>query len=270
MYAAVIELDPLADTVRPAAKHHDFLSVTRHGLALIFISRVHIGGARRKFGRAGIDALIDRTDAQQVAARPHLSFARMQQTRQAAVGKPFALELTQRRGIDVVELHVVKQHLHAHDILNLRQEPRIDMRELVHFIKGKAVFKGIAHVPDALRPRLAQLFLQFLAVGRMLVHAIDADLQSAQGFLEGFLERAANGHDFADGLHLRTQTRIGRREFLESKTRHLDDDIVDRRLKRGRRLAAGDFIGQFVERITDCQLGRYFGDGESGRLGGQR
>ena len=140
----------------------------------------------------------------------------------------------------------------------------------MHFIERKAVLKGIADVPDAFRPRLAQLLLQLLAVGRMLVHAVDADLQPAQGFLEGFLEGSADRHDLADRLHLRTQARIGRREFLEGKTRHLDDDIVDRRLERSGRLAAGDFVLQLIERITDGQFGGNLGDGEAGGLGRQR
>ena len=48
---------------------------------------------------------------------------------------------------------------------------------------------------------------------------VRADFEAAQRFLERFLERAADGHDFADALHLRGQRRVGLREFLEGEPR---------------------------------------------------
>jgi hypothetical protein len=137
------------------------------------------------------------------------------------------------------------------------------MRQLVHFVEREAVLEGIADVPDTLRPRLAQFLLQFLAVGGALVHAVDADFQAAQRFLERLLEGTADRHDLADRLHLRRQARIGSREFLEGETRNLGDHVVDRRFERGGCLAAGDFVGQFVERVADSQLGRNLGDRET-------
>src|SRR5690606_38065215 len=47
------------------------------------------------------------------------------------------------------------------------------------------------------------------------------------------------------------------------------DDVVDHRLEAGRRLA-GDVVGDLVERVADGELGGDLGDGEPGRLGGQR
>ena len=63
---------------------------------------------------------------------------------------------------------------------------------------------------------------------------------------------------------------VGLREFLEGEARNLGDHIVDGRLERGRRRAAGDFVLQFVQRVAHGQLGRDFGDRETGGLGGQR
>ena len=96
-----------------------------------------------------------------------------------------------------------------------------------------------------------------------------ADLESAQGFLERFLERPADRHRLADAFHLGRQVGVGLGEFLEGESRHLRDHVVDRRLETGLRLA-GDIVGQFVEPVADGQLGRDLGDGEAGRLGGQR
>ena len=44
VHAAVVELDALADAVRPAAQHHDLLLRRRLGLALFLVGRVHVGG----------------------------------------------------------------------------------------------------------------------------------------------------------------------------------------------------------------------------------
>ena len=63
---------------------------------------------------------------------------------------------------------------------------------------------------------------------------------------------------------------FGLREFLEGEARHLGDDVVDGRLERGRRRAAGDLVAQLVERVAHRELGRDLGDREAGGLGRQR
>src|SRR5581483_10535590 len=70
---AIIELDALADPVRPAAEDHDLLLV--RGRALVgggarerrLIGRIHIGGGGSELGRAGVDALEHRADAERMA-----------------------------------------------------------------------------------------------------------------------------------------------------------------------------------------------------------
>ena len=179
MHTAVVELNALADAVRPSTENHDFLAVTRISLALLLVSRIHVRSARRELSRAGVNPLIDRTDAQQVTTRPHLGLGRFHQPGQATIREPFALQRAQRRRVEIVELHVVKLHLDLDDILDLRKEPWIDMRQLMHFIKGKPVLEGVPDIPDAFRARFAEFLLQLLAVGGALVHSVDADFQAA-------------------------------------------------------------------------------------------
>src|SRR5690606_10829500 len=62
---------------------------------------------------------------------------------------------------------------------------------------------------------------------------------------------------------------IGLREFFEREARDLDDYVVYRRLERGRRVAR-DVVRYLVERVTDGELGRNLGYGESGRLRRER
>jgi len=93
MHAAVVELDALADAVRPAAQHHDLLGVGRMRLALFLVGRIHVGGLRGKLGRAGVDPLVYRVQRQLGAARTHCVLVRSQQPGQSAVGETGAFEL---------------------------------------------------------------------------------------------------------------------------------------------------------------------------------
>ncbi len=69
--AAVVELDSLADAIRAAAQDHDLLAIRWIRLALRFVARIKIGREAFEFGRAGIDAIEHRRDAQFFAARAH-------------------------------------------------------------------------------------------------------------------------------------------------------------------------------------------------------
>ena len=54
--------------------------------------------------------------------------------------------------------------------------------------------------------------------------------------------------------------------FFEGKARDFGHDIIDRRLERGRRRAAGNVVGDFVERIANRKLGRDLGDRKARRF----
>ena len=102
-----------------------------------------------------------------------------------------------------------------------------------------------------------------------LVEAVEAGLERAQRLLQQFGKGAADRHRFADRLHRRRQRRLGAGKLLEREARDFGDDVVDRRLERGRRRAAGDVVGDLVERIADRELGRDLGDRKPGRLRGE-
>src|ERR1035438_7432677 len=107
------------------------------------------------------------------------------------------------------------------DLLNLGQEPRVDPGKLEQLREAEAGAQGVAEEEDALGGGHAevggdQFVGQDVAVAIDLVaepprlavaaQAIAPDLQRAQGLLQRFLERAANGHDLPDALHLRIRS----------------------------------------------------------------
>ena len=56
-----------------------------------------------------------------------------------------------------VERLVVELHLELDDLLDLVEEPRVDLREAVDLLEREAVLERVADVPDALGPGLAEL-----------------------------------------------------------------------------------------------------------------
>ena len=60
-------------------------------------------------------------------------------------------------------------------------------------------------------------------------------------------------HRFADRFHRRCQSRVRAGKFLEREPRHLSHDVVDCRLKAGRR-HPGNIIVEFVQSITDSEF----------------
>ena len=198
MHAAVVEFDALPDAVRPAAQHDDLLAVGRLGLALFLVRGVHVRGVGREFRRAGIDPLVDRADSMGMARGADLTLRHVEEEREAPVREAHALQRPHPRGVDRPELRVVQFHLDVDDLLDLVEEPGVDLRQLVDLVEREPVLKGIAHVPDALRPGFAEFLLDGLAVGGLLVEAVDADLQPSKGLLERFLERAPDRHHLTD------------------------------------------------------------------------
>ena len=88
--AAIVELDALADAVRPAAEDDDLLARRdlRLGARLAgeghLVGRVHVGGGRGEFGRACVDALVDRVHAEPVAQRGDVRLRRCSSARRGA------------------------------------------------------------------------------------------------------------------------------------------------------------------------------------------
>ena len=267
MDAAVVELDALTDAVRTAAEHHDLPAVGGFGLALLLVGGVEVGGVGRKFGGAGVDALVDGTDAHRQAGGADLGLLRARQLGKASVGEALALEEEHVGLRERGERIAAELVLGLDDLADLIEEPRIDGGEFVELFVRHAGADAVGKEEDAFGAGHGDFVAKLLDAGARFVEAVVAGLQTAQGLLQGFLEGAADGHHLAHGLHLRREAVVGGRELLEA--RHLRDDVVDRRLEGGGREAAGDFVAQLVERVAHGELGGDAGDREARGLGGE-
>ena len=204
----------------------------------------------------------------------HGRLGRLEEVREAPVGEAHALQLAQVGLADRLERALVQHELEVDDLLDLREEPRVDLRVAVQLLERHADAERIGDVPEPLAARIRELVGDRVRVDSLQVEAVDADLEAAQRLLQRFLERAADRHHFADRLHLRGQPVVGLLELLEREARHLGDDVIDRRLERRRHevavVGAGDVVAQLVERIADGELRGDLRDRETGGLRRER
>ena len=95
-----------------------------------------------------------------------------------------------------------------------------------------------------------------------------ARLQRANSLLQRFLESPADGHDFTDGFHLRSERAVRAGKLFELPLGNFHDDVIDGRLEARRRFFR-DVIGNFIQRHSHSQPRRDFRDGKAGGFAGQ-
>ena len=276
--AAIVELDALPDAVRTAAQNHDSLASLRRGLVFAFVRRIVVRRVSFKLGGARIDLLERRFDAAILAVLPDVAFVRVQPRRKLPIRKTGLLRSSQQFvGTFRQRTNRDQFFLDIDDASQLPQEPRIDAGHAIDIVQRHTRLHRKANVEDpfVIRDRefrndfvFARLFLRAPQILGTATESKVADLQTANCFLERFFERAADRHRLADRLHLNAKRRVGFGEFLESPTRDLRHDIVDRRFEAGQSLAR-DIVADFVQPISDGQLGGDFRDRKTGRLRSQ-
>ena len=141
VHAAVVELDALANAVRSAAENNDLAPRARLGLALLFVRGVHVGGGGREFRRTGVDTLVHRADAQVVALVTHGLLGHVDELREARIGEALALQHPQPRGREARQPLGAHLALLAYQILDLREEPRIDVRQFGQLLRRPAALE---------------------------------------------------------------------------------------------------------------------------------
>jgi hypothetical protein len=237
--AAVVELDALADAVRPGAEDDDARLRARRRCLLRFApGRVVVVGGGLDLSAARVDAPVHRPDAAVAAARAHDGLRHVGGGRDLGVGDAEPLEpqpVVRDELLDVGARRPEERLLDAPDLLD---------EERVHVVGD--VGEGL--------PRRRGACVELTRPHRLL---------------ERLCERAAYAHRFADRLHLRAERAVGAGELLEGEARELDDDVVECRLE-ARRGGARQIVRDLVQRVADGELRGHLGDRIAGRLRGER
>ena len=145
---------------------------------------------------------------------------------------------------------------------------------MVDLIDRHAGAERIADVPDTVGPWVSEFRHQYFAL-LWIIHIYPVfktggiHFQATQGFLHRLLKSATDGHHLTYRLHLCGQARISALEFLKGETWNLGDDIIDGRFEGRRRCATGNIVLQFVQGVTNRELGRDSGNRKTRCLGSQ-
>ena len=167
---------------------------------------------------------------------------------------------------------VFQAQLQVRQVLHLIQEPPVDLGDVIDGLVRHTALEGFVYAESALGVLYMQVLNDFLGSQLFKVgqgQGVHAQLNGADCLHHGVFKVVANGHHFAGGHHLGSQTLIGVNELIKRPFGVFDDHIVQRRLKAGAGFA-GHIVGDLVQRVAQGNLGCHLGDGIAGCLGGQR
>ena len=150
-----------------------------------------------------------------------------------------------------------------HEVAQLAQEPAVDLRHVENFVDRDPRMQSGVYREQALVGHLADFDIELLFAHRRkfgMIERRERNFRAAHCFHDRLLERSADRHDFARRLHARTERSARVKEFIEGPFGKLDYNVVDGRLETGVRFAR-DVVLDFIERVTECDLGRNLGNG---------
>ena len=132
VYTAVVELDPLTNTVRARAEYDDLLLIRRDTFVLLVEGTVEVWRLCFKLCRTGIYHLVGTAYAQLLTVAGYLLFFYPQYPGNLCIGETYHFQLA-HEGFRNILGHV-KAHqalLHFHQTLDLLDEPGVDLGQLV-------------------------------------------------------------------------------------------------------------------------------------------
>jgi hypothetical protein len=170
--------------------------------------------------------------------------------------------------VDGLERGLLELLVHLDNVLELVQEPLVNLGEVVQLVNSVTeVEHGVGDGEESAVVVLSQGSSHVLGfpVG---VEAREIGVDLTNSLLEGLLESSADGHDFADRLHGRTDVTLNMLELGQIPLGDLGDNVIERRLEAGGgRL--GNSVGQFGESVTKSDLGSGVRKRVTSGLGGE-
>ena len=268
VYGAVVKLYALTDTDRTGAQYNNLLFVTNLNLVLSFVAGIVVRSSSLKLGSTCIYHLVGGDDAVSLTHIANFKLSLAYASSNGLVGKAHLLSLAQQAGSELMGFHST---LHFDDVLNLGQEPSINLSDGVDFVNGYATAHSLSDYKATFIINIldfsANFFIaQSLQLGHFQVG--QANFQAAYCLQHGSFHSTLNSHNLAGSLHLGTQSTVGGNKFIKGPTGEFQNDVVDGRLKASLGLL-GNSVFNFVQIIAHSNLTGNLSDGIAGRLRSQ-
>ena len=147
------------------------------------------------------------------------------------IGEAQPLGLTQQlRSNGLQRIMSLQFFLHIDNVLQLADEPRVYLRQLINALYGIPFFQSLCHGENTQIRRVGELFVQLFEMHVVIAHKTVHPLAyHTQTFLDNLFERAADRHDFTYRFHARTDVTRHALEFRQVPTWYLANQIVQRR-----------------------------------------
>ena len=255
---APVEFDRASDPVCPRSQYNH-RAVVAGIFDVVFgavISNVEVVGHGRVFACQGIDLFDYRQDVAALAPVPDGKHALLHAVVRQFEHQPGNLEIGESRFLGREKQFVVKIlepgelnefATDLKDVHQFLQEPAVYFGTLVNILDGHALVECFSDGKDPAVSGIGEFFLHsldgnLLAVADKAVHTLS---YHADPFLDGFLKRASDGHDFTYALHGTTDGFGDPGEFSKVPAGNFHHAIVECRFK-GSRGHLGDRIFELV------------------------
>mmetsp|Transcript_4619 Transcript_4619/g.11633 ORF Transcript_4619/g.11633 Transcript_4619/m.11633 type:complete len:258 (+) Transcript_4619:1841-2614(+) len=217
----------------------------RNVVLIARVGHVEVVGVGRKLCCQCVDLLHTRCDAEGLAQCADLSGTSLDWrdvgvSCNLAITKPSDLQIPHPlRSLLREQLsHIPAIHAsvsHARDVLELAQEPLVDLRQIVDPVHSVTLLQRAL---DREQPRVsgrAELLVERDVVARQIrpyaLEAVQRRVDHPASLLYHLLERTSDAHDLSHAKHGRSQLVRDTFKLLEIPSRHLEDAVIQRWLK---------------------------------------
>ena len=268
VYGAIVELYALTDTNRTGAQNNDLLLVANLNLVLGFIAGIVVGSSGLKLSGAGINHLVGRNDAVSLTQIANFKLCLTYASSDGLVGEAHLLSLAQQARS---ELMGFQSTLHLNDVLNLGQEPFINLSDSVDFVNGHATTHSLGDNKATLIIDVLNLSTDFFVAQCLQLRHFQvsqANFQATHCLQHGSFHGALNSHNLTGSLHLGAQSAVRGNEFIEGPTGEFQNDVVNSGLEASLSLLSNS-VFNFIQIIAHSNLTGNLSDRIAGSLGSQ-
>ena len=217
----------------------------------------------------GIDLLNPGLDAEALPARANFIFSAVDSLGNLLVRESELLGLEDDLLLEAEQAADLLKLLCAVDnVLELVQEPLVDLGELVNPVHGVAfVVHSLTDGEPSAICGVCELVVEVLTV-LLSLETKELGVDLSAGLLERFFECTTDSHDLTDRLHGTANIALDVLELAQIPSRHLGDDVIEGGFEVGSS-GLGDGVGQLRKSVSETNLRGSVGQGITGSLGGQ-